>query len=99
MGPDIMRWAAVLLALQRYQAAYDHLIRSWDQYDYREPHVAYALGLSLAMLYQEKLREAEQTSNKEQLKFTKATLKTKYRNPALRYIQARRINYRSAGTC
>ena len=48
---------------------------------YREPHVAYALGYSLAMLYREKLKEAEQTVNKEQLQFRKVELKNISRIP------------------
>jgi serine/threonine protein kinase len=86
-GPGYYALGRGFLALHRYQDAYDHLIQAWDRYDYKEPHVSYALGLSLAMLYQENLRDAEQTSNKEQLNFTKAKLETKYRNPALSYIR------------
>ena len=75
------------LSLHRYQDAYDHLFQAWEKYNYREPAVANALGLSLAMLYQEKLREAEQTYSKEQLTEAKGRLGKQYRVPALQYIQ------------
>jgi predicted Ser/Thr protein kinase len=86
-GPGNYALGRGYLALHRYKDANNHLIQAWDQYRYREPHVAYALGYSLAMLYREKLKEAEQTVNKEQLQFRKVELEKQYRDPALDYIR------------
>jgi eukaryotic-like serine/threonine-protein kinase len=75
------------LSLHRYQDAYDNLILAWQKYGYREPLAANALGLSLAMLYQQKMDEAEQVYNKEQKKQRKMELEKQYRLPAVQYIQ------------
>lgn len=86
-GPGNYALGRGYLALHRYKNANDHLTQAWEQYKYREPHVAYALGYSLAMLYRQKLKEAEQTVNKEQLEFRKVELEKEYRDPALNYIR------------
>lgn len=86
-GPGNYAMGRGYLALHRYKDANDHLTQAWQQYNYREPNVAYALGYSLAMLYSEKLKEAEQTVNKEQLEFRKVELEKKYRDPALNFIK------------
>ena len=75
------------LSLHRFQDAYDNLILAWQTYQYQEPAAANALGLSLAMLYQEKLREVEQLRDKEQLNRQKAELEKRYGVPAQQYIQ------------
>jgi serine/threonine protein kinase len=75
------------LSLHRYQDAHDNLIIAWKKYQYQEPAAANALGLSMAMLYQEKLREAEEFLNDEQLNERKSELEKRYRVPALYYIQ------------
>jgi eukaryotic-like serine/threonine-protein kinase len=86
-GPGNYALGRGYLALHRYKDANNHLMQAWNEYSYREPHVAYALGYSLSMLYREKLKEAEQTVNKEQLQFRKVELEKTYRDPALNYIQ------------
>src|SRR6185503_4760124 len=45
------------------------------------------LGLSLSMLYQEKLSDAEHTYGKDQFKEKKIELQKQYRDPALQYIR------------
>jgi serine/threonine protein kinase len=75
------------ISLHRYQDAYDNLILAWQKYQYQEPAVANALGLSMAMLYQKKLREAQELFNEEQLNERKSELEKQYRLPALQYIQ------------
>ncbi|MCI0618656.1 hypothetical protein L0244_37235, partial [bacterium] len=75
------------LSLHRYQDAYDNLILAWQKYGYQEPAAANALGLSLAMLYQEKIIEAEQLYNKEQLTQRKAEFEKLYLSPAFQYIK------------
>ena len=86
-GPGYYSIGRGYIALHRYQDAYDHLTRAWQQHHYREPSVANALGLTLAMLYQEKLREAESLYSKQQLVEQRAKLEKQYRDPALQYIQ------------
>lgn len=86
-GPGHYSIGRGFLAQHKYQTAHEHLIRAWDQYEYRQPSVAYALGYSLAMLYQQKLREAEQTVDKTQLKSRKDQLDKTYRDPALKFIR------------
>src|SRR6185436_6838797 len=87
-GPGHYAIGRGYLALHRYQEAYDHLIQAWEKFDYQQPAVGNALGLSLDMLYQEKLREAEGIYSKEQLIQKKIELEKKYRDPALQYIKS-----------
>ncbi len=75
------------LSLHRYQDAYDNLILAREKYDYQDPAVANALGLSLAMLYREKLQQAEGIYKKDQLEQRKKALEKQYRDPALVYIK------------
>jgi eukaryotic-like serine/threonine-protein kinase len=75
------------LSLHQYQDAYDNLILAWQKYQYQEPAAANALGLALAMLYQEKILEAEQLYNKEQLKQRKSEFEKLYLSPAVQYIR------------
>jgi serine/threonine protein kinase len=86
-GPGYYSLGRGYLSLHRYQDAYDNLILAWQKYGYQEPAAANALGLSLTMLYQEKLREARQLYNKEQLPRRMAELEKQYRSPAQAYIQ------------
>jgi eukaryotic-like serine/threonine-protein kinase len=86
-GPGFYSIGRGYLSLHRYQDAYDNLILAWEKYRYQTPETANALGLSLAMLYQEKLREAEQLYNRDQLTERKLQLEKQYRGPALEYIQ------------
>lgn len=86
-GPGHYSLGRGYLSLHRYQDAYDHLIQAWQKYNYREPEVANALGLSLAMLYQQELTEAEHTNSKDQLQEKKLELQKKYRDPALQFIR------------
>jgi eukaryotic-like serine/threonine-protein kinase len=86
-GPGNYSLGRGYLSLHRYQDAYNRLIQAWQKYNYREPEVANALGLSLAMLYQEKLSEAEHTYGKDQFKEKKLELQKQYRDAALQYIK------------
>lgn len=86
-GPGYYSIGRGYLTLHRYQDAYDHLVRAWQQHHYRKPSVANSLGLTLAMLYQEKLHEAESLYSKQQLVEQRAKLEKQYRDPALQYIQ------------
>ena len=87
-GPGYYSMGRGFVALHKYQDAYDHLNRAWQDHNYRVASVANALGLTLAMLYQEKLSEAEWFYDKEELIQQKKELEKKYRDPALQYIQS-----------
>ena len=86
-GPGYYSIGRGYLSLHRYQDAYDNLTLAWQKHGYQEPATANALGLSLAMLYGEKLREAEQLYNKDQRTRRKLELEKLYRAPAFEYIQ------------
>jgi eukaryotic-like serine/threonine-protein kinase len=75
------------LSLHRYQDAYNNLILAWQKYQYQEPAAANALGLALAMLYQEKILEAEQLYSREQLNQRKSEFEKLYLSPAVQYIK------------
>ena len=92
-GPGHYSLGRGYLALHRYQTAYEYLMKAWHDYEYRIPAVEYSIGFSLAMLYREKLKEAEQTVEKSQLNHRKDQLKKTYRDPAVEYI--RRSNFTS----
>jgi serine/threonine protein kinase len=94
-GPGNYALGRGYLALQRYQDAYNHLNIAWEKYQYREAPVANALGLSLAMLYQLKLQEAEQTYGKERVDERKKELEKQYRVPAIQFIQQRTASFES----
>ncbi len=86
-GPGYYSLGRGYLSVHRYQDAYDNLILAWQKYKYQDPAVANALGLSLAMLYREKLQDAEELYKKDQLEERKKALEKQYRDPALIYIQ------------
>jgi serine/threonine-protein kinase len=64
------------------EKAREHLQMAWDT-GYREPRVAYALGVVLGKQYQEKLLEAERISSSDQRDARKKEIETKLRDPAL----------------
>jgi serine/threonine protein kinase len=86
-GPGHYALGRGYLSLHRYQDAQDHLILAWTQHKYREPAVANALGLSLAMLYREKLQEAERLYDRDARKLRKLALAKQYGDSAVQYIQ------------
>ncbi len=86
-GPGYYSLGRGYLSLHRYQDAYDTLILAWQKYGYQQPAAANALGLSLALLYQEKLREAEQLYDREQLSKRKLELEKELGVPAKKFIQ------------
>jgi serine/threonine-protein kinase len=86
-GPGYYSIGRGYLSLHRYQDAYDYLIQAWQKHNYRESEVANALGLSLAKLYQEKLRDAERTYGKDEIQKIRTELRSKYRDAALKFIR------------
>lgn len=85
-GPGYYSIGRGYLSLHRHQEAYDNLMLAWEKYNYKDPVVAEALGLSLAMLYRDKLQEAERLYGKESLENRKRMLEKQYRDAALTYI-------------
>jgi eukaryotic-like serine/threonine-protein kinase len=86
-GPGYYSLGRGFISLHRYQDAYDNLILAWNKYDNHDPAVANALGLSLAMLYREKLQQAEGLYKKDQLEQRKKVLEKQYRDPALIFVK------------
>jgi serine/threonine-protein kinase len=86
-GPGNYSLGRVLFAQQDYRRATEHLQEAWDT-GYRTPEVAYALGRSLGALYQEALEETRGTSGKQLRKKQERAAEQKFREPALKYLQA-----------
>lgn len=86
-GPGNYALGRGYLALHQYNEAKNHLEEAWSKYPYQVPQVAYALGLSMAMIYQRELEEIERIASKEQRETRKKEIEKDYRNPALHYIQ------------
>ncbi|MEW6366328.1 MAG: protein kinase [Acidobacteriota bacterium] len=74
------------MALQETEAAKTHLEAAWNS-GYREPQVAYALGLVLGAIYQRELDEADRIPNKPQRDARRKKLDTLYRAPALEMLR------------
>ena len=86
-GPGNYAMGRGYLSLDDYDSATKHLQESWDS-GYREPEVAYALGLALGRIYQRELESVDNIRNKEVREATRKELEKKYRNPAVRYLRS-----------
>ncbi len=74
------------LALGEYQAARTHLEAAWNN-GYQTSETAYALGLVLGELFQQRLDEAKAISNKELYQVEVKKAEEELKQPALRYLQ------------
>lgn len=77
------------LALLDYDKALKHLEKAWAA-DYRDPQVAYALGLVLGRLYQQELAKLEGLKDEKQRGLVLRNIVRKYRIPALLYLKRSR---------
>src|SRR6185295_19673679 len=57
-GPGNYALGRGWMSLHEYDKAKTYLELSWNRYGYQQPHVAYALGFTFAMLYQKELKDA-----------------------------------------
>ena len=87
IGPGHYALGRGHLALDEYEPARVNLQRAWDA-GFRQPQVAYALGLALGRLYQKELEDVKGTRDKKMRAAKTRELENTYRDPALRYLQA-----------
>ncbi|MEW6364633.1 MAG: protein kinase [Acidobacteriota bacterium] len=74
------------LALRDYRRAREHLESAWYQSGLQTPPVAYALGLTMAMLYQVELAEAERITDKASREAKWKDIDERFKRPALEMI-------------
>lgn len=86
-GPGNYALGRGWMSLHEYEKARDHLEQSWNRYQYREPQVANALGLTLAMLYQRELEKASRIRSKAEREERMKTIEKEFRSPALEYVK------------
>ena len=87
IGPGNYALGRAALALDDPTGARKYLETAWNS-DYREPEVAYALGLALGRIYQHELESVETIRNKDVREAKKKELEHKYRDPAVRYLKS-----------
>lgn len=85
-GPGLYAIGRGHLSLDEPQAARDSLEKAWTA-GYREPEVAYSLGLALGKLYQSELQKIEAIKNKEEREKRLREAQSQYRDPAVRYLK------------
>lgn len=91
MGPGDYALGRGYMALREYGEARTRLESAWNEHRYQAPVVAYALGLTLTHLYQNRLAEAQRITVKQEREAKLAALDREYREPAKSFL-------RSAGT-
>lgn len=86
-GPGHYALGRGYLILHENRKARENLEISWNEYGYREPEVAYSLGLALVDLFTEEMSEAERISNTRERDARKLKLDHDLRLPALEYMR------------
>ena len=86
LGPGNSALGNGYIALHEYGNATKHLQQAWNS-GYQRPETAYALGLSLGMLYRHKLEEAERIQNPVLREEARKAAGSSYRTPALEYLR------------
>ena len=79
------------MALGEPRQARDELELAWAQ-GYREPEVAYALGLTLGQQYRQELEAIESIGDEEMRARRLRTAEAEYREPALAYLRSGRAS-------
>ena len=74
------------LALREYESARKNLEIAW-QSGYQEPQVAYALGITLGAIYQQKLQDIDTIRNKDLRDSQRLKIEKEFRDPALQYLR------------
>jgi len=85
-GPGNYALGRGYLALKHYEKAMEHLEKAWSLH-YREPEVAYALGLALGELYRQQLEATERITNPLVREVQKQNVEKQYRDIALTYLK------------
>jgi serine/threonine-protein kinase len=86
-GPGHYAVGEGFLALHDYAKARDYLLLAWNKYHYRTAEVAQRLGLTLALLYQEGLENAERIEDKKMREAKRREIEKEFRMPALQYLR------------
>ena len=84
-GPGHYAIGRAYLSLEDYDKARDHLQLAWDG-GYKEPSVAYSLGLALGELYRKQLADVDRIRNPQKKETERKKIEAAYRNPALSFL-------------
>lgn len=84
-GPGHYSLGRAYLSLEDYEQARNHLQIAWDG-GYKEPSVAYALGLALGEIYNKQLTDVEKIRNNQRKELERKKIETEYRQPALNFL-------------
>ncbi|MCI0413358.1 protein kinase [bacterium] len=85
-GPGMYAIGRGYLALQDDKKALECLEKAWEQ-NYRDPHVAYSLGFSLARIYEKEIQNVENFAPKGEQKEVLQQLEKKYRSRAVKLLE------------
>ena len=81
-GPGHYALGRAYLSLEDYDKARNHLQLAWDG-GYKEPSVAYSLGLALGELYDKQLADIDRIRNPKKKETERKKIEAAFRNPAL----------------
>ena len=84
-GPGHYSLGRAYLSLEDYDKARDQLQMAWDG-GYKEPSVAYSLGLALGEIYDKQLADVEKIRNAKRKELERKKIETEYRQPALNFL-------------
>ncbi len=84
-GPGHYSLGRGYLSLEDYDKARDHLQMAWDG-GYKEPSVAYSLGLALGEIYNKQLADVEKIRSAKRKESERKKIETEYRQPALNFL-------------
>ena len=85
-GPGHYAIGRGYLSLNDYDRAYEHLRQAW-KLGQQDPDAAYALGLTLGHIFQQKLDAAQQIGVKQDRENEIRRLEQEYRDPAVQYLR------------
>ncbi len=83
-GPGNFAMGRGYMALYRYPEARTHLEKAWSEY--RIPRVAFALGLTLGLMYPREIDRANRIPDKQAKEQKKAEIDKEFKQPALQLI-------------
>ncbi len=86
-GPGNYALGRGWMSLREYDKAKKYLELSWNRYGYQQPHVAYALGFTFAMIYEKELKDASHIRSASERTERLKIIDKEFRQPALHYIK------------
>jgi len=84
-GPGHYSLGRAYLSLEDFNKARSHLQMAWDG-GYKEPSVAYALGLTLGEIYNKQLADVERIRSPQRKESELKKIEAEYRQPALNFL-------------